>query len=263
MARAAPVLDGAAVDTTLGLVLRTTPLGEADLVVSLLTEAHGRIAALARGARRSRRRFAGALGFAALSTVRLRPPRGELWTLEHADVVREWSALAADLGAFAHAGYVLELVRTVAPAEQADPALLALTVATLEHLASRGASAAGLRGFELALLDGQGSAPALAACVVCGEAALDRGAAFEPTRGGVVCAACAVSGRGRPIDAATRAYLAACVSTNDPAALDRDTPADVRRAGRDHLQAFIEHAVGAPLHALEFLAKLQAGLRGG
>jgi hypothetical protein len=32
-----------------------------------------------------------------------RPPRGELWNLERADVVREWTRLSSDVIAVAHA----------------------------------------------------------------------------------------------------------------------------------------------------------------
>ena len=44
-----------------GVVLKTTPLRESDLLVVLYTATHGRVAAVARGARKSQRRFAGAL----------------------------------------------------------------------------------------------------------------------------------------------------------------------------------------------------------
>ena len=42
----------ASAEGILGVVLRTTPIREADLVVSLYTDSHGRISAVARGARR-------------------------------------------------------------------------------------------------------------------------------------------------------------------------------------------------------------------
>ena len=40
-------------------VLTTQELGEADLIVTLLAEHHGKVRAVARSARRSRRRFGG------------------------------------------------------------------------------------------------------------------------------------------------------------------------------------------------------------
>ena len=46
---------------TQALVLRVTDYGEADRIVTLLTERYGKVSALARGARSSRRRFGAAL----------------------------------------------------------------------------------------------------------------------------------------------------------------------------------------------------------
>lgn len=247
--------------TTLGLVLRATPLRESDLVLLLLTEQHGRISALARGARRSRRRFGGALGFAVLSRLELRPPRGELWTLETAEVQREWASLSADLAAFAHAGYALELAAALAPTELADAHAFELTISMLDHLAARGASAAALRGFELRLLDVAGSAPALTSCAGCGDAPLVA-VAFAATRGGALCARCAPSTRGevRAFDDDARAYLLAAEAGGD-GALDEATAPEARRLAREAMVSFIHHTVGHELRSVEFLGKLNAGLR--
>lgn len=251
-------------DAGLGLVLRATPYRDADLVVTLYTAGHGRITALARGARGSRRRFAGALGLLVLARYQVRrPARGEMWSLDSADVVREWTALAADLGSYAHAGYGLELLREFAPAEAPDPALLALVIALFDSLAEHGPSPAALRAFELALLTEIGSAPVLDACVACGTAdAVDApGALFDPGRGGMVCARCAPTSRGagtRHLGVAARRYLAAA-ATRAPAdaiGLDAELDAADRIAARDAVLAMIGVLLGHGLHSVEFIAKL-------
>src|SRR6185436_20315695 len=109
------------------MVLRQTPFGESDAVVVLFTREHGRISALARGARASKRRFAGALGLLVLARVDVkRRPRGDLWSLEAAEIAREWTALAGDVAALAHASYAVEIVRELSPAEHPEPQLLDL-----------------------------------------------------------------------------------------------------------------------------------------
>ena len=47
---------------TPAVVVRVVDYGEADRIVTLLTRARGKLAAMARGARKSRRRFAGGVG---------------------------------------------------------------------------------------------------------------------------------------------------------------------------------------------------------
>jgi len=253
----------------LGVVLKTTPLRESDLLVVLYTATHGRIAAVARGARKSQRRFSGALQLLVLGRYQLgRRPRGDLWGLDAADVEREFTQLASDVFAVAHASYVAELVAALAPAEAPDPHVLDVIVALWESLAEGGPSPAALRAVELELLDLAGQRPALDACAACGEVEL-AGAVFDPTRGGVICKRCAATSRGagiRPIDRGTLAYLQAVAAAPSPSAargLDTDpaiAPAD-RAAARDALVGMVVALVGKPLKSLEYIAKLGAARR--
>jgi DNA repair protein RecO (recombination protein O) len=250
----------------LGIVVKTTPVREADLVVALYTQSHGRISGIARGARSSRRRFAGALQLLVLARYQLaRPRRGELWSIDNAEIEREWTAIAADVVAHAHAAYVVELVGALLPPEAPDPHALAIVVAVWDVLADAGPSPAALRAAELALLDLAGHRPALDACAACGDA-IESGehVVFDPTRGGTVCRRCAARSRGagvRPLDAGALAYLravAAAPTLADARALDADArfAAADRVAARDALVAMIVALVGRPLRALEYIAKL-------
>ncbi|HEX5063068.1 MAG TPA: DNA repair protein RecO [Kofleriaceae bacterium] len=254
----------------LGVVLKTTPLRESDLLVTLYTETHGRVAAVARGARKSQRRFAGALQLLVLGRYQLgRRPRGELWALDAAEVEREWTQLASDVFAVAHASYVAELVGALLPPEQPEPHVLDVVVALWTSLAEGGPSPAALRAVELELLDVAGHRPALEACAACGEVDLATGAVFDPTRGGAICKRCAATSRGaniRPIDAATLGYLQAVAAAGSPSAarvLDADPRVDPRdrAAGRDAMIAMVQSLVGKPLKSLEYIAKLGAAGR--
>ena len=254
----------------LGVVLKTTPLRESDLLITLYTATHGRVAAVARGARKSQRRFAGALQLLVLGRYQLgRRPRGELWSLESAEVEREWTQLAADVFAVAHASYVAELVGALLPPEAPDPQALEAIVALWDSLAEGGPSPAALRATELVLLDLAGHRPALDACAACGATDLESGAMFDPTRGGAICKRCAATSRTagvRPLEPATLAYLRAVAAAGSPSAaraLDSDpgvAPA-YRTAGRDAMLAMVQSLVGKPLKSLEYIAKLGAAGR--
>jgi DNA repair protein RecO (recombination protein O) len=261
-----------AVEVSDGIVLRMVAYGEADQVATLYTRAHGRVTALARGARRSRRRFGAALGALVHSQLGLRRPgRGTMWTLESADLREDFTALAGDVGAFAHASYALELIRELAPAELPDPALLDLVLELHRGLAAGGPSPAVLRAFELQLLDLLGSAPRLDACAGCGQGeGLDRpGTVFDPGRGGVVCPGCAPASRGpavRPLAGGARAYL---VAARDAASLSAaralDAGDDAARVdhgtARDAMLGMLQHLLGRPLRTVEFIGKVQTAAR--
>jgi DNA repair protein RecO (recombination protein O) len=252
-----------------GMVLRATPYGESDLIVQLLTVEHGKVSALARSARKSQRRFGGALGLLVLGRHELRQRRrgAELWSLESSAMVREWTALAADVAAVAHASYAVEVVRELLPAEQPEPAALALLVELHDALAAGGPSPSVLRAFELALLDALGSGPSLDRCVGCGAGdTLDLpGTILDVGRGGVACPGCAALTRSsgvRALSPAARRYLLAvrdAPSLAAAAALDGDDDlVHERHVARDCLVAMVTGLVGHPLRSLDFIAKMRS-----
>jgi DNA repair protein RecO (recombination protein O) len=246
-------------------VLRAQPYRDSDLIVTLFTEELGKVSALARGGRRSQKRFAGALGQLVVSAFELsRSPRAELWTLESATVEREWMDLSLDVAAVAHASYALELVREMLPSETPEPEVLALMVELWDSLRIA-ASAAALRYVEHALLAVAGTAPSLRSCAACGRSLDDEDAClFDPARGGAVCSTCAPQSRGagaRPLGAAARRYLAAIAQVDSIAAarqLEGQLEVDPgeRAAARDAMLAMIRVLVPHPLKTVEFIAKL-------
>ncbi len=248
----------------LGIVLRTATVRESDLIVTLFTDEHGRVSALARGARRSQRRFSGALQLLILSRLELKPGRGEIWALDSAEIERDWTQLSSDVVAVAHASYVVELIGALIPAEAPEPAALELVCAAWDALASVGPTSGALRSFELALLELTGHPPAIERCAVCGKEDVT---VFDPTRGGAMCRSCAATSRGfgvQPFPEGARAYLAAIAAAADPAAagaLDAAFAAEDRLAAREALVAMVTGLVGKPLRSLEYLAKLVAAGR--
>src|SRR5437667_11786158 len=106
------------------MVLRSTPYGEADRVVTLLGRETGRVSALARGARKSMRRFGGGLGMGATGEATLRERAGaELYGLEAFDVAEARIGLGEDLARTAHAAYALELCDRLCAPRQPEAAI--------------------------------------------------------------------------------------------------------------------------------------------
>jgi DNA repair protein RecO (recombination protein O) len=252
---------------TEGIVLRAIPYGEADQILTLYTRARGRLSALARAARKSKRRFSGALGTFTLSSMHLRgQPGADLWTLQSAEPVRSFASLALDVGAFAHASYGTELLRELSPVEVPDEPALDLLLALYAELEAHGPHAQVLRAFELALLDVLGLAPVLDRCVGCGSTQLDgRGMVLDPGRGGVCCASCAALARQagvRPLSGPARQALARAQAVPDPAAARLLTPdAAAAAEARDVMIALLLGHVGKPLRSLEFITKMSGAAK--
>lgn len=188
--------------------------GESDRIVTLLTDRHGRVGAIARGARASRRRFGGALEPFALLHVGLSFGAGELAWLSEARIVRAFPRLLGDFDAMREAGRVLELVRRIAPRRQAEPRLLDCVVSTFERLETGPDptvyATAALRAFAAV-----GTPPRLDRCVACAKMPMaGQAALFDPKRGGLVCRRC--GGGPLRLSAAARAWMTA-VSEGHPA----------------------------------------------
>lgn len=176
------------------LILRTYKLGEADRIVVFLTRDRGKKRGVAKGARRPRSRYVGALEPMTRADVAYyEREQRELVRLNYVDAVRSPLA-AATAEALGHVGYFAELIDEWAPEAHADERLFRLGASMIDAVASGGAPDVLARYFEYWLLRLQGVYPGLA-CAACGTA-LERGAAavMRPREHVFACRACAPAG---------------------------------------------------------------------
>ena len=149
------------------LVLRTYKLGEADRIVVFLTRDRGKKRGVAKGARRPRSRFTGALE--PMTEVRVayfEKERRELVGLNYAETVRSPLMLAGPTGgghdggaALEHVGYFAELLDEWAQDADADDRLYRLGVSMLDALGAGTPVEPLARYFECWLLRLQGLYP--------------------------------------------------------------------------------------------------------
>ncbi len=191
--------------TTDALLLRAVAYGEADVIATFLGEAEGRVALIARGARKGTARLGGALE--PFHTVRLGyDDRGtDVATLKEAAIQRVRLGLASNLGALDAAGRALRWVRHVCPPRTPEPGVFHEATELLDRIdAEPGQAGLALAAFGLRLLGEAGYGLELERCIRCGKACpAERPAAFDTTRGGLLCRAC--GGGGFVLSAAARA----------------------------------------------------------
>ncbi len=183
------------------LLLKRTPFGESSLVVQVLSEHHGRVGILAKGAYRMTSRFFAVLDLC--DTLELEwqtTPRSELGALRAASLLVRRAALPRSPRLFRAASTLLELCEITSRSGQPEPELFALATRGLDALQRAEPADAVLARFELELLALLGLPPALELCAACaGEAApVDAGqarAAFSAGAGGRLCRRCAEEAR--------------------------------------------------------------------
>lgn len=239
---------------TEALVLRTVNFQEADRVVTLLAKEVGKVSALARGARKSVRRFSG-VGMAALGTATLRERGGDLWSLEAFEVTKPRTELGSDLVRAAHGAYACELVERLVAGHATDDEAFGWLDTMLDLLEQDAPSAPRLRCFELGLLQKLGVAPALDRCGACGRTDLAAtGGRWVAETGLLLCPLCGT--RGLPVSAAAVEAMQILAGAPLETAAALRFAAPITSACRGILLPFIEHHVGGPLKSMTFLTKL-------
>jgi len=183
---------------TEALLLRSVDVGESDRIIHLLTPRTGRLTVVAKGARRSKRRFPGTLDFfnhLRVQVERRRPT--SMPQLQLARLERTFDGIRRESSRFALGCYLLELMDRLAPegGRPADlEALFRFALGSLTLLDGTRPDP-GLRvQLELRALDAMGLRPELLRCVRCGNpiaggAAPARGLGFHIADGGPVCCA--------------------------------------------------------------------------
>ena len=170
------------------IVLRTYPLREADLLVTLFTRLEGKVRGVARAAKKSRKRFGGALE--PLTFVRAfyeDRERQELARLDACEVLE--SPLSSEVGypravALAH---VAELLDELLPDREANDAVFRLALSVLGRLRGPGVWLP-ITYFELWLTRLVGFLPDFTECVMCGRVLNGSRAYFHALADGLMCA---------------------------------------------------------------------------
>ena len=150
------------IETSIGVVLRTWPLTETSLIIHWLTPELGRLATVAKGARRPKSPFRGKLDLfyrADFSFQRSR--RSDLHNLREVNLRETHRALRQELGYLEQASYCAALVEQATETETPLPAVFELMNGVLDCLPTRPPEAQTVFAFELKLLNELGLAPDL------------------------------------------------------------------------------------------------------
>jgi DNA repair protein RecO (recombination protein O) len=145
-----------------GLILRTRPLTETSLIVQWLTPDLGRIATVAKGARRPKSPFRGKLDlFYAADFSFARSRKSELHTLREVNLTGTHPALRLDLDRLHQAAYAAAFIEQATETETPLPEIFTLLRDFLGRLETAPTQDAHMLAFELKLLRELGQEPDL------------------------------------------------------------------------------------------------------
>ena len=196
--------------TSEALILRTYKLGETDRIVVFLTRDRGKKRGVAKGARRPRSRYTGALEpMTRAGVAYYEREQRDLVRLNYVETVR--SPLSASTAeALGHVGYFADLIDEWAPESHADERLFRLGASMVDAIADGAPIDRLARYFEYWLLRLQGVYPGLA-CSACGSS-LAKGAVMPPRDHVFVCRRCAPEAGGTVLSLGAMRFLTAAGS---------------------------------------------------
>lgn len=170
------------------IVLRTYPLREADLLVTLFTRAEGKVHGVARSAKKSKRRFGGALEpltyVRALYDIR---DSQDLVRLDSCEVLDSPMVSEVSYARAVALGHIAELLDELLPDHEANDAIFRLTLSVL-HVLTGPEIWMPVTYFELWLTRLVGFLPELTECVFCGRNLNGDRAYFHALADGLMCA---------------------------------------------------------------------------
>jgi DNA repair protein RecO (recombination protein O) len=150
------------IESATGLVFRTRLLTETSLIIQWLTPQLGRVATVAKGARRVKSPFHGKLDLFYLADFSFsRSVRSELHTLREVSLRETHSRLRQDLHLLQQASYCATLIERATETETPLPHVFDLMLGLLRHLLAEPAQPQTVFAFELKLLADLGLEPDL------------------------------------------------------------------------------------------------------
>jgi len=174
------------------IIMRFREFGESDLLVTFFTADRGILKGVAKGARRSRRRFPNCLDLFCLANVEYeRKKSGSLHFLHSCKLLHPFPGLRSDFSSLSLASYMVELTEILFPEGVADSVMFELLKNAFLAL-NEGKRTDILRvAFEIKVMALGGYELNLEKCCECGRPYTGKGrAVFKRSKGGIACGRC-------------------------------------------------------------------------
>jgi DNA repair protein RecO (recombination protein O) len=174
------------------IIMRVKDFGESDLLVTFFTPHKGQLKGVAKGGRRSLKRFVNALDICSLVHLEFTLKKeGSLCLLHSGKLVNPYPALRSNFGALSKASFMIEMTEILFPGGVADPNMFDLLKDAFEAMTEGRPTGLIALIFEARAMALGGYGINLERCAVCGRRYKGEGmAAFNREKGTVSCLKC-------------------------------------------------------------------------
>jgi DNA repair protein RecO (recombination protein O) len=180
------------------IILQARPYGEADLIVEFFSAQSGRMRGIAKGAKKSKKRFVHCLE--TLNRVRLdlfEKQNLSLTRIDRGDLIDPFPGIRKDFRKWGQAAYFCEMIKELFAPGDSNRLVFELLCESLQVLDQEKGEPNVFAIFQIRLLKLAGYALYLEDCLGCGKKTEDMGQPmFSLARGGVFCPSCLKGDRG-------------------------------------------------------------------
>lgn len=242
------------------IVLYALDYGESDRIITFYTSEYGKLKGIAKGARRSRKRFSNALEpFSYGNIIFSKKGSGTLSLIEGCDVIKHHAHIREELENTLASSYLIELIDKFTPERKKNTELFHLLLNFLGLIDTGNSSDTLIRFFEIRLLKLTGYEPVLDRCLVCKQPLIEKTVYHFITReGGLKCTTCCQNNSGS---------LQVSLGTIKTLLLGKETDLDrinrivlsdqMEKEMRNILLSFIYHIIGKEMKSLHVLNEIR------
>lgn len=172
-----------------GIVLKAVRYEENDVILTLFTRKLGKIAALAKGAKKNKSSLLPSSQLFSYSNFTLKK-QGNMYRVVQADIIKSFYDLSYDIEAFSYSTYITKLVESSTVENQTNNRLFVLLAQTLYLYTQENIDKKFItHAFELKFLDYIGFKPVVNMCISCQSRKIEN-SVFNVYEGGILCENC-------------------------------------------------------------------------
>ncbi|MEG1310366.1 MAG: DNA repair protein RecO [Romboutsia sp.] len=174
---------------TQGIVLKAVRYEENDVILTLFTRKLGKVAVLAKGAKRNKSPLLSSSQLFSYSNYTLKR-QGSMYRVSQSDIIKSFYDISYDIESFSYATYITKLVEGSTLENQTNNRLFILLAQSLHLYTQKDLDKKFItRAFELKFLDYIGFRPVVNRCCICGSQNLEY-VVFNVDEGGILCSIC-------------------------------------------------------------------------
>jgi DNA repair protein RecO (recombination protein O) len=194
---------------TRAIVIKSINLSESDRLITFMTEKHGKVKCVAKGARKAKNQFWGSLEpMSLIHLIYFGREHQTLFRLNHSDIIESFQTIRDDFEKLFTGIYFLDLIDAMILEGHWEPRVFGLLYQALAALNQQTELEPLSRLFEIRLLSLSGYKPQLEHCVLCRKIPANGMIPFSYAHNGILCSSCSNSTRiDIQFSVGTRSYI--------------------------------------------------------